>query len=308
MVKGHFLACACDIFGVSGVDEQLILPPDILKATKHDQLAFIMKMARMVVDRCSLIESAYTGETGSEPDGKDGVYNYACVLCHFGSLVMEFRDAWAEGDGERVHRCWKLFLPHFRASGRTKYSLQALRVQMQANVVLSPNLAHQVLWNRFVNLRGGAGNNIPCDLYNEHINKQLKYIILNMGSNLTETALQRAARSVTTLQQICGRFDAQSGVPHIGSSHSTKPDTDDVKKVVKIVLKNKLLVKMKTARQHRSFPGMALNPLHNWDLQKTKEWIEAKKTEYIKYKYKYKGSVHGGRGTGDQEYDDIDED
>ena len=53
---------------------------------------------------------------------------------------------------------------------------------------------------------------------------------------------------------------------------------------------------------------MALNPLHNWDLQKTKEWIEAKKTEYIKYKYKYKGSVHGGHGAGDQEYDDIDED
>ena len=153
-----------------------------------------------------------------------------------------------------------------------------------------------------MNLRGGAGNNIPCDLYNKHINKQLKYIILNLGSNLTVTALQRAACSVTTLQQICGRFDAQSGVPHIGSSHSTKPDTDDVK-VVK-----KLFVKMKTARQHRSFAGMALNPLHNWDLQKTKEWIEPKKTEYIKYKYKYKGSVHGGRGTGDQEYDDIDED
>ena len=82
-----------------------------------------MKMAQMVVDRCSIIENAYTGETGSEHGGKDGVYNYACVLCHFGSLVIEFRDAWAEGDGERVHRCWKLFLPHFRASGHTKYSL-----------------------------------------------------------------------------------------------------------------------------------------------------------------------------------------
>ena len=93
-----------------------------------------------------------------------------------------------------------------------------------------------------MNLRGGAGNNIPCDLYNEHINKQLKYIILNLGSNLTETALQRAARSVTALQQICGRFDAQSGVTYIGSLHSTKPDRDDVKKVVK-----KLFVKMKTA-------------------------------------------------------------
>lgn len=50
--------------------------------------------------KCSLIDSAFTGKKTS--DNRDGVYNYACVLCHYGSLVMEFRDAWAEGDGERV--------------------------------------------------------------------------------------------------------------------------------------------------------------------------------------------------------------
>ena len=84
---------------------------------------------------------------------------------------------------------------------------------MQANITLSPNLAHQVIWNRFVNVKGGAGKNIPCDLFNEHVNKQLKIIICNMGSNLTETALQRAARSVTCLHNLCTNFDKQSGVP-----------------------------------------------------------------------------------------------
>lgn len=90
-------------------------------------------------------------------------------LCHYGSLVMEFRDAWAEGDGDRILRCWRLFLPHFRASGRTKYSLEAFRLQLQVNVVLSPNLAHQVKWHRFVNTKGGFGNNIPLrkHLYRE---------------------------------------------------------------------------------------------------------------------------------------------
>ena len=57
---------------------------------------------------------------------------------------------------------------------------------------------------------GGAGNNIPCDLFNEHINKQLKYIISNMGSNLTEGSLQRAARSVADLHQIYANFDNSS--------------------------------------------------------------------------------------------------
>ena len=81
---------------------------------------------------------------------------------------------------------------------------------------LSPSLAHQVVWNRFVNVRGGAGKNIP------HVNKQLKYIIQNMGPNLIKKALQRAARSVSTLQTMYERFDRESAVPHTTSAHATK--------------------------------------------------------------------------------------
>lgn len=288
VIKGHFLACACDLFGVSSLQDPLILPPGIHTAEKPVQLAFINKMAQMVVNKCTLIDAAFTG--GPVADKGDGKYNYARTLCHYGSLVMEFRDAWAEGDGERVLRCWKLFMPHFKAAGRTKYSLEALRLQMQANIILSPNLAHQVVWNRFVNVRGGAGKNIPCDLFNEHVNKKLKYIIQNMGSNLTEASLQRAARSVTTLQEICAVFDAQSGVPYTTSAHSTKPDMEDVKKVVSIVLKEKLLEEM-SAREHKAFPGMPLNPLHKWNLAKTKSWVKGKKTEYFKYSGKFRGDV-----------------
>ena len=120
-------------------------------------------------------------------------------------------DAWEEGDGDRVFQCWRLFLPHFRADGCTKYALEALRLQMQVNVVLSPNLAHQVKWHRFLNTRGGLGMNIPCDLYNEHVNKVIKCIIQNMGSNLTEKSLQRAVHYVAPFHQICEQFDKESG-------------------------------------------------------------------------------------------------
>ncbi len=123
-------------------------------------------------------------------------------------------------------------------------------------------------------MRGGAGNNIPCDLFN----KLMKHIIPNMGSNITEAALQRAARSVTTLHQICGRYDVESGVPWRTSAHCTKSDKDDVRKVVQTVLKNKLLAEI-GAREHKSFKKMKLNPLHKWDVEKTKSWIRAKKVE-----------------------------
>ena len=75
-----------------------------------------------------------------------------------------------------------------------------------------------------------------------------------MGSNQTESALQRAARSVTSLHQICERFDIQSGVPCRTTARSTRPDKEDVKKVVSMVLRNKLLVEI-GHREHRGGGG-----------------------------------------------------
>ena len=99
------------------------------------------------------------------------------------------------------------FSSHYQAARRMKYSLEALRLQFQVNAVLSPNLAHQVKWHRFVNTHGGLGRNVPCDLHNEHVNRLIKSMIANMGSNLTEEALQRAVRSVSTLDTLCQNFD-----------------------------------------------------------------------------------------------------
>ena len=109
-----------------------------------------------MVDRLTLVESAFVC-SGELEDSGDTRYNYARVLCHFGSLVMEFRDAWAEGDSERVIRCWRLFLAHFQVAGHTKYSLAAFKLQLQTKATLSPNAAHQVTWHRFVNSKGRIG-------------------------------------------------------------------------------------------------------------------------------------------------------
>ena len=135
-------------------------------------------------------------------------------------------------------------------------------VQLQTKVTLSPNGAHQVMWHRFVNSRGGMGNNIPCDVYNEHINRLVKYIIQNMGSNLTEKSLQRAARSVSTLHSICQVFDVQSGVPHGTVAHSTRSDTQDIVKVVNTVIQNQLLVPV-PGRKHSVFQNFILTHYTN---------------------------------------------
>lgn len=206
VVRGHWLACACEILGIASLDAPFSLPPQVVKGSAREQLAYVRSIAQTVVDRLTVVESAFLG-TSNVGDEVDRVYSYTRVLCHYGALVTEFRDAWAEGDGKRVVQCWRLCMPHFKATGCTKYSLEALRLQIQLQTV-SPNLAHQITWHRFVNTRGGMGNNIPCDLYNEHVNKLVKIIIQNMGSNLTEQSLQRAVRCVSPLNAICKTFDA----------------------------------------------------------------------------------------------------
>ena len=151
-------------------------------------------LAQKVVTQCTIIPDAILGQPMKESE--DGVYNCARVLCHYTALVAEFTDSWSEGDGECDIPCWKIFLLHFH-SERTKYALEALRLQLQL-ATLFPDLVHQLTWGRFVNTHGGPGMTIPCDLHNEHVNKFFKEVISNMGANLTEAASTRAAQAVTS--------------------------------------------------------------------------------------------------------------
>ena len=201
VVTGHIIAVAFEILGVTKLDSHIPLPPGLCSSSPQQQYAFVKSISLQVVERCTLVDGAFTRETVRNIN--DGVYNYARVLCHYGTLIMEFRDAWAEGDGGRVVNCWRLFLPHFLTSNCRKYALEALRLQFQVRAVLSPCLAEHILWDRFINTKGGIGRNIPCDLHNEHVNKLLKHIIVNMGSNITEHALRRAPMSVSMLNKMC---------------------------------------------------------------------------------------------------------
>ena len=164
--KGHVLAAGCKILGISSLDDKVQLPSGILKEDNTKQLQYITNIAIKIVQQCTIMDA-----TVNIPNTNDHMYNYARVLCHYGALVLEFRDGISEGDGERVYRCWRVMLPHFLASRHTKYSLEALSFQFQVKVLLSPFLAYQILWHRFLNTRGSPGRNIQCDLYNEHINK-----------------------------------------------------------------------------------------------------------------------------------------
>jgi len=146
VLKGHYVAYACMLLGISKPTEY---PKDrVVPRGKSAKLAFIAKIAAQVAEKFSIIEDAIVGKEVLQT--KDAMFDYAKVFCHFGSLALEFKNAWEEGDGERTICCWKVFLLHFRASGCIKYAWEALRLQFQL-VFLPPALSHQIKWERYIN-------------------------------------------------------------------------------------------------------------------------------------------------------------
>lgn len=276
-MKGHFITAACDVLGIKNPDEE----PTSLAAIKgscpdKEKKAYIYRVAREIVNKYSISGEAILNQKLS--DYHDHVNNYARVFCHFGSLALEFTDAWKEGDGERIIRCWGIFLLHFHAARRTKYALEALHLKLQL-ASLPHSLAHQLKWNRFVNTHGGSGRNIPCDLHNEHVNKLLKEIIANMGANLKEEAMTRAARSVTALESIRETFDKESGVPVGTNAHSTRSNEDDIRRVVSILQAEEVLL-VKAGHKHSRFPNISANPLHHLKRNQLKSWVKQKHAKH----------------------------
>ena len=260
VLAGYFVAAGCSELGIVHPDDEVDSVKAMKKASPEVKKAFIDDLATKVVEKCSIVGESLTGK--DIPKAEDGKYNYSRVLCHYGSLVLEFTDAWAEGDGERLVRCWRIFLPHFYSNGRTKYSVEAIRLLFQL-IHLPPDMRHQLVWNRTVSTHGGLGRNIPCDLHKEHVNKLLKDIIVNMGPNLTDKALHRSAKSVSILGTIAAQFDLQSGVPVGTSAHSTCSDEADVSRVVSVVQSNSLLT-VNIGRIHIAFPKINSIPWQSW--------------------------------------------
>ena len=276
--KGHIVAAGCKELGIDKPTAKHSTLP-MVPSTEDERQTFVYGLARRVVDKVTIVEESLLGS--SVHSSKDHVYNYARQLCHFSSLVMEFTDAWSEGDGERIIRGWKFFLPHFFANGRTKYALQALRLQLQL-MTLQPTLVHQLTWGRFVNTQGGKGHNLPCDLHNEHVNRVFKEVVANMGSNFTQSSSTRVARCITSLNIISQKFDDQCSVPKESSRHTTKGDGDDVHKVAAVVLENDILTEYSERKGHSNFPKISIDPLAFLDRGKLEQWIKKKFEQRLK--------------------------
>ena len=275
VLKGYIVAAACKELGID-VDTESIPSHELKTWDYKKKLGFIVALSMKVVEKYTLVSGSILCQAVEETGDKK--YDYSRTLCHYACLALEFTDAWAEGDGMRVLRCWRIFLPHFSAGGRTKYSLEALRLQIQL-AVLPPHLVKQLTWGRFINTHGGLGRNIPCDLHNEHFNKLFKEAVAHMGANFTEDATTRVARSVTFISHVADRFESQTKIHPDSTAHTTRSNGSDIQKVVKVIMRKKVWDIIST-RTHHSFKNVSSNPLKSLKLDKLNSWILKETVKY----------------------------
>ncbi len=89
---------------------------------------------------------------------EDCVFNYHSAFLKMGLLERDFQDSMREGDGKRTSRIWKFKMLHFKEAQRHKYSLEALKLQIDIQAMQSPRVAHRMMWNRTVNVTSSVGH------------------------------------------------------------------------------------------------------------------------------------------------------
>lgn len=120
---------------------------------------------------------------------------------------MLLTDAVKKGDPRRLLQSIKIALLFLFTYGRVKYAYLVLLFLAKLHAILPTGMAFEFIHNRFFNVTGKAGGNIPLDLRMEHLSKLLKIALKQLGANVSEAAAQRIAGVLTGLQLLISNVD-----------------------------------------------------------------------------------------------------
>ena len=73
------------------------------------------------------------------------------------------------------------------------------------SALISAQMAYQLQWGRFVNKKGGKGNNMSCDLRLEHMNRLLKQSLHSVSPTFKQdgaNAISRIANSINSCERL----------------------------------------------------------------------------------------------------------
>ena len=263
VTKAHILAAVLTTLEMKDLTDPI---PSSLNSTQEDGAAILETIAGKVISE--FVDLSYT-KSGKKKNPKchDNVLEYAKETLTMGLLLLEFKDAVREGDGDRVLRCWKYLFLYFRATGHTNYCLEALNLLSHYYYLLPPRYAEQLKWSRFINTQGCQGANISADLHVEHLNRICKEAIQHLGANKSPVAVKRIGKVAGIVSETLHHFDEVSGINHGSGRHTRKSDDTDLKMVLTELMSSKVFTSS-DGRTHKAFKNFKSNIFNSIDRAK----------------------------------------
>ena len=204
---------------------------------------------------------------------EDRLRNYASQCLQLGVLLMHLNDTEKEGDGERCLMNWKLLMLYFRARPRgAKYAFEAMRLITCVKALFTEKIAHRVIHGQFVNMRGGAGNNVANDLRMELEVRDNKAMLKKMCGNKTLKAVNRGTSSSYGMKMTADKIDEESGVSPDSTKHTHKCTKETVEEMISI-LHEKRPFQHQGGRTLKSFPNVSRSPLDQLDVVALHGWL-----------------------------------
>ena len=243
------------------------------------QASTLAELAKSIVDKFVIISLNSTDmSTATSTESIDSVQLYAKELLSLALLWHVYHDS-VKGNGERVLICWKFLLLVFKASQFHHYSKEAVRLLLNDFYILSPRQRAQSRYSRFINTHSQTSCNIPGNLHMEHIIRCIKTVLRNMGLNITNTTIDQAAKSIGTINHICGVFEQEMSSKPISGQHNHPTFQKDFEIVLRL-LEDKQVFHQQPGRKHSAIQ-LEKGLLENIDFSVLKEWLKTKTREIL---------------------------
>ena len=154
-------------------------------------------------------------------------------------------------DGDRIVRYWKFLIVVFKSENHYNYANEGFNFLAQT-MLLSPRKVSELKWSRTVNTSGTKGKNIPVDLHMEHLNRRLKIMLRNLGSNIMPQTAKSTASVLGVVEKVCAQFKADTGITQNKDFHSVSSVEKDLSFISKQLI-NSEVFKVIDGRQHNGY-------------------------------------------------------
>ena len=205
---------------------------------------------------------------------KDDVYEYTREMLTLLLILENYHDAVREGDGDRVMLIWKILMLVFKATKRTNYAKEAAILLLQRHCLLSERKAAQLVWSRFVNTSGFTGHNIPTDLHIEHLNRRLKGILRQSGSNIIQpNSIVRASKAVGFVNQVCTTFELECGLKIPYGQHKKIAFAKEVRVIADCLQEKQAFTMKDYQRCHHTFSKKQRRLITSLQPKEIESWL-----------------------------------